>query len=169
MFIDTCLSFGLHLAPKIFGATADALEWIIANELGSDLCHPFLDDFLYGGSPGSDNCKIWHFTCTVCLVSLSLVYQTTPFPSTGCITSPAVVHPVLGKGVVWYMRRGFPLMSEKVFGPSTSLEFLGFLVDTIAIEIMQASRHKTKVFPSIIDPQEVMFKMRTAILLQCCG
>ena len=30
---------------------------------------------------------------------------------------------------------GFPVMTEKVFGPSTSLEFLGFLLDTIAMEI----------------------------------
>ena len=29
VFVDTCLPFGLHSAPKIFNATADALEWII--------------------------------------------------------------------------------------------------------------------------------------------
>ena len=34
-----------------------------------------------------------------------------------------------------YSLLGFPVMTEKVFGLSTSLEFLGFLVDTIAMEI----------------------------------
>ena len=26
IFVDTCLTFGLHLAPKVFNALADALE-----------------------------------------------------------------------------------------------------------------------------------------------
>ena len=30
---------------------------------------------------------------------------------------------------------GFPVMSEKVVGPSTVLEFLGFVIDTAAMEI----------------------------------
>ena len=30
--VDTCLPFGLRSAPKIFNATADALEWIIVNQ-----------------------------------------------------------------------------------------------------------------------------------------
>jgi hypothetical protein len=30
---------------------------------------------------------------------------------------------------------GFPVMSEKVFGPSTMLEFLVFVIDTMAMEI----------------------------------
>lgn len=32
VFVDTCLPFGLHSAPKIFNATAYVLEWIIANK-----------------------------------------------------------------------------------------------------------------------------------------
>jgi hypothetical protein len=31
LFIDISLPFGLQSAPKIFNATADALEWIIAD------------------------------------------------------------------------------------------------------------------------------------------
>ena len=30
---------------------------------------------------------------------------------------------------------GFPVMSEKVVGPSTVIDFLGFIIDTLAMEI----------------------------------
>ena len=54
---------------------------------------------------------------------------------------------------------GFPVMSEKVFGPSTLLDFLGFSVDTIAMEIWLQDRRKasaTEASPPFVDPQEVM-------------
>ena len=57
-FIDTCLPFGLCSAPKIFNATADALEWIIADQGRSflEFILHYLDDFILGGSLGSDSC-----------------------------------------------------------------------------------------------------------------
>ena len=101
-FVDTCLPFGLRSAPKIFNATADALEWIIADQGRGTLefiLH-YLDDFLFGGSPHSDSCG----------KSLNLALH---------ICSEV----------------GFPVMAEKVKGPSTVIDFLGFLIDTMAMEI----------------------------------
>ena len=102
LFIDACLPFGLRSAPKIFNATADALEWIIANESRDfeEFVLHYLDDFLFGGSPGSDTCRR----------SLDLALHICE-------------------------QLGFPVMSEKVFGPSTQMEFLGFVLDTAAMEI----------------------------------
>ena len=59
VLVDTCLPFGLRSAPKIVNATADTLEWMIANE-GKDVVEfviHYLDDFLFGGSLNSDNCR----------------------------------------------------------------------------------------------------------------
>jgi hypothetical protein len=95
-------SVWVTLGPKIFNATADALEWIIANEGESfmEFVIHYLDDFLFGGSPNSDSCGR----------SLELVL---------CIC-----------GLL-----GFPVMAEKVSGPSTIIDFLGFVINTNAMEI----------------------------------
>jgi hypothetical protein len=100
-FINTCLPFGLRSAPKIFNATADALEWLIANEGETfvEFVFNYLDDFLFGGSPNSDSCgRNLELALRIC-----------------CLLS-------------------FPVMAEKVSGPSTILEF-GFVIDTNAMEI----------------------------------
>ena len=55
VFIDTVLPFGLHSAPKIVGAVADAMEWIVRTNGVKELCH-YLDDFLVFRDPGSDEC-----------------------------------------------------------------------------------------------------------------
>ena len=59
IFVDTCLPFGLCSAPKIFNATADALEWMIAQRSSGvvQFILHYLDDFLFGGNPNSDSCK----------------------------------------------------------------------------------------------------------------
>ena len=58
-FVDTCLTFGLRSTPKLFNATADALEWIIFNQGGSlvEFISHYLNDFLCGGRPKSDSCS----------------------------------------------------------------------------------------------------------------
>ena len=53
--MDTALPFGLRLAPKIFTAVADAVEWIVREE-GVDFVVHYVDDFLVMGAPGSDEC-----------------------------------------------------------------------------------------------------------------
>ena len=102
VFVDTCLPFGLRSAPQIFNATADALEWIIANEGRTflEFTAHYLDDFLFRGSPGLDSCKR----------NLELA-------------------------LLLCDQLGFPIMHEKVIGPSTLLDFLGFLIDTMTMEI----------------------------------
>ena len=53
VFVDTCLPFGLRSAPKIFNATADALELIIGivGETFVEFVIHYLGNFLFGGSP----------------------------------------------------------------------------------------------------------------------
>ena len=55
LYIDTALPFGLRLAPKIFNAVADTVEWIIQQQ-GVDPLFHYLDDFLLVGLPGSGQC-----------------------------------------------------------------------------------------------------------------
>ena len=114
--MDTCLPFSLCSAPKIFNATADTLEWIIANREGSvvEFIIHYLDGFLFGGRPNSGSC------CR----SLDLALR--------------VCNEV-----------GFPVMAEKVVGPTTVIEFLGLVLDTTAMEIRlpdyKLSRLKTMI------------------------
>ena len=101
-YVDTCLPFGLRSVPKLFNAVADALEWVIVNEGGSqvEFVIHYLDDFLFGGRPGSEACgKALDLALHLC------------------------------------REVGFPVMQEKVLGPATVLDFLGFIIDTTSMEI----------------------------------
>ena len=55
IFIDTCLPFGLHSAPKLFNLMADFLEWILYQQGVTFLLH-YLDDYLTLGHPGTREC-----------------------------------------------------------------------------------------------------------------
>ena len=96
LFIDTVLPFGLRLAPKIFSAIADALEWVLRKQGVTYVLH-YLDDYLTVGRPRSDECR----------QNLSTI-------QTIC------------------KQLGVPL---KVEGPTTSLIFLGILIDTSKMEL----------------------------------
>ena len=92
----------LRSAPKLFNAVADALEWVIVNEGGSqvEFVIHYLDDFWFGGRPGSGACgKALDLALHLC------------------------------------REVGFPVMQEKVLGPATVLDFLGFIIDTTSMEI----------------------------------
>ena len=52
VYIDTVLSFGFRLAPKILSAVVDALPWILLAIGVNNQLH-YLDDFLLLGPPGS--------------------------------------------------------------------------------------------------------------------
>ena len=56
IYLDTCLPFGLHSAPKIFNILADLLEWITSKR-GVSVCLHYLDDFLTMGHPTSNCCQ----------------------------------------------------------------------------------------------------------------
>ena len=49
------LPFGLRLAPKIFNAVADALEWCVTKE-GVNYVYQYLDDFVVLGPPSYEEC-----------------------------------------------------------------------------------------------------------------
>ena len=57
VFINTVLPFGLHSAPKIFTALANALEWVVRQAFVEEVMH-YLDDFLIVGAPDSDQCMV---------------------------------------------------------------------------------------------------------------
>ena len=59
-----------------------------------------------GGGGGVHNSMFADSACACASMHVrSLVYQTTPSPSTGCIPRAGdAIHPVLGEGVVWYTR-----------------------------------------------------------------
>jgi len=56
IYIDTCLSFGLQSAPKLFNVLADLLSWILIQQGISPLIH-YLDDFLTMGLADSTICQ----------------------------------------------------------------------------------------------------------------
>ena len=56
VYIDTCLPFGLHSAPKLFNVMADLHAWILQQQGVSELFHYF-NDFLTMGPPSSDICQ----------------------------------------------------------------------------------------------------------------
>jgi len=56
LFIDTCLPFGLRLAPRLSNILADFMGWILQQQGVFPLLH-YLDDFLIVGPPASDICQ----------------------------------------------------------------------------------------------------------------
>lgn len=54
-YVDGSLPFGLHLAPKLFTAMADALLLILGQHGVRNAMH-YLDDFLLVGRAGSEEC-----------------------------------------------------------------------------------------------------------------
>jgi len=55
VFVEAALPFGLHSAPKIFNALADAVEWILRDHGFNDVWH-YLDDYILCGPPDSEVC-----------------------------------------------------------------------------------------------------------------
>lgn len=53
--VDKVLPFGLHLAPLIFTAVADAIQWIMEQN-GATFVDHYLDDFVTVGKPGLEEC-----------------------------------------------------------------------------------------------------------------
>ena len=55
LYIDTCLLFSLHSAPKLFNLLVDVLAWVL-EQVGVETLH-YLDDFLLVGLPTSSPCE----------------------------------------------------------------------------------------------------------------
>ena len=56
LYVDRVLPFGLRLAPRIFSAVADAIQFGAIMRGVKNITH-YLDDFVILGSPGSDQCR----------------------------------------------------------------------------------------------------------------
>ena len=56
IYIDTCLPFGVHSAPKLFNVMADLLAGILQQQEATELLH-YLNDFLTIGPPMSIRCQ----------------------------------------------------------------------------------------------------------------
>ena len=54
-FVDCTLPFGLHSAPLIFSAVAEALEWV-ARSKGAQCLFHYIDEFIFVGPPSTDGC-----------------------------------------------------------------------------------------------------------------
>lgn len=55
-FVDLALPFGLRSAPFIFNQFAEGWHWILQHNHGVRFLLHYLDDFLTGGAPYSDEC-----------------------------------------------------------------------------------------------------------------
>lgn len=55
LYVDTALPFGLRSAPKIFMALTDGLMWIMISH-GIQAAIHYLDDYLFFGAPGNEEC-----------------------------------------------------------------------------------------------------------------
>ena len=99
VYVDRALPFGLHSAPKLFSAVADALAWSLFRN-GVWLQLHYLDDFLFFGAPRTTEAS--DELTTVLRVFNTLVV---------------------------------PIAASKTEGPSTSVTFLGVLLDTRRMEL----------------------------------
>ena len=73
-YVDGMLPFGLHSAPKVFTAVADALEWCIRERGVTGIDH-YLDDSIIVAPPGLNLCQTYlslmHEECSALGVTLA--------------------------------------------------------------------------------------------------
>ena len=83
LFVDCSLPFGLHSAPLILSAVADALEWIARSRGATNIFH-YIDDFIMVGSPQSEVCelslRIFAHTCDT--LGMPIAHEKTKGPAT---------------------------------------------------------------------------------------
>ena len=82
-YIDTALPFGLRSAPKIFSAFTDALAWVLGSTEVKWQLH-YLDDFLFLGHPGTQECEqgLCQAMATLGHLSVPIAAHKTEGPST---------------------------------------------------------------------------------------
>ncbi len=57
-YYDTRLPFGLRSSPFLFNLLADALQWCLYSHYGISHSFHYLDDFFFGGRPGTSECAV---------------------------------------------------------------------------------------------------------------
>ena len=103
-YYDKVLPFGLRSAPFLFNQLSVAVEWILSKKCAISYVTHFLDDFLIIEPPCAVGPK--SITCENSLQSMLLSFQAL----------------------------SIPLSPGKTQGPSTCLEFLGIVLDSLAME-----------------------------------
>ena len=73
--MDTMLPFGLRLAPKIFNAVADTVQWQL-EQRGVEHIDHYLDDFIVWGPPGATTCQDALNTMVQCCAQLGIPLAT---------------------------------------------------------------------------------------------
>ena len=83
VYINCQLPFGLASAPAIFSAVGEALKWVLRQQGVRAVVH-YLDDFLFVGSPGTDECqRALSITLATCEeLGVPLAAEKTDGPST---------------------------------------------------------------------------------------
>jgi hypothetical protein len=56
-YFDKCLPMGAAVSCALFESFSTALHWFVQNQSGCEDILRYLDDFLFGGSAGSTQCK----------------------------------------------------------------------------------------------------------------
>lgn len=103
-YYDKVLPFGLRSAPFLFNQLSDAVEWILVNLCGISFVCHILDDFLIIEPPSSK--QPHHLPCQQSLSSMLLAFK----------------------------NLGIPIAPHKTQGPSTTLEFMGIVLDSDRME-----------------------------------
>ncbi|KAL9986312.1 hypothetical protein ACROYT_G000446 [Oculina patagonica] len=103
-YYDKVLPFGLRSAPYLFNLLSNAIEWILLNHCLVSFVCHILDDFLII-EPASFSPPL-NLLCQQSLNSMLLTFS----------------------------NLGIPIAANKTEGPSTTLEFMGIILDTVRME-----------------------------------
>ena len=103
-YYDKVLPFGLRSAPFLFNLLSDAIEWILLNQCQVSFVCHILDDFLII-APALSSPPL-NLLCQQSLNSMLLTFR----------------------------NLGIPTAPHKTEGPSTTLEFMGIILDTVRME-----------------------------------
>ena len=99
-FYYKVLPFGLRSAPFLFNQLSEAVEWLLLNHCGISFVCHILDDFLVIEPPSP--IAPHNLACQQSLSSMLLTFK----------------------------NRGIPIAPHKTQGPSTTLEFMGIVLDS---------------------------------------
>ena len=95
-YIDKCLPMGCSISCSLWGKFATFLHWAVVERSGIKSIDHYLDDFLFAGPEGAQDCEI-----------------------------------LMQEFAKMCKEFGVPIAEEKTCGPTTSLKFLGLIIDTV--------------------------------------